>query len=209
MKKFAHYQFDLQQCELELSEFKQLLDTKAELSERGDILRFFRSRVQLALQIAMVVPVTMSAERYAFEFDIFGDFVCDLAIGDNRDGIYCFVELEDAKQNSIFVEKGKKHTKEFSSRFEHGYSQIIDWFHKLDDMQKSHSIHDRFGVHEIHYEGVLIIGRGAFLDDSDERRLNWRRRNVIVNSRTITCLTYDQLYFILRQKLNFLKYLAG
>lgn len=56
--------------------------------------------------------------RIAYEFDVFGDFACDLAVGEQASGSYCFIEFEDAQQNSIFEKSGKKATREWSRRFD-------------------------------------------------------------------------------------------
>lgn len=209
MKRLEPMGFDLAQCLRELSEFKDLLDSNDELSERKHILKFFRSRRQLASQICHVSLSIKSVDCLAFEFDIFGDFVCDVSIGDTTEGAYCFVEFEDAKRDSIFVKRPKKSTPEFSPKFEHGYSQIVDWFYKIDDLRKTHSLQARFGVSDLHYEGVLVIGRDKHLDEPELHRLRWRSRHLIVNSKTIICLTYDRLYQILSQKLEMLRNLAG
>ena len=48
MKAFDKHTFDLKTYEKELQEFKQLLDSKDELSEKQDILPFFRQRRELS-----------------------------------------------------------------------------------------------------------------------------------------------------------------
>ncbi|MEQ8960543.1 MAG: DUF4263 domain-containing protein [Coleofasciculus sp. C2-GNP5-27] len=57
--------------------------------------------------------------------------------GDSVKKAYCFVEFENADSNSIFVDKPGKSSPEWSSRFEKCFSQIIDWFWKLDDLEKT------------------------------------------------------------------------
>jgi len=60
-----------------------------------------------------------------------------VAVGDPKNFTYCFIEFEDAKKESLFVNKGKKYKLEFTSHLEHGISQIIDWFYKFDGLQNS------------------------------------------------------------------------
>ncbi len=62
----------------------------------------------------------------ASEFDIFGDHVADLAVGDTTRHQYCLIEFEDACESSIF-RKASKATPEWAPRLEHGFSQLLDW----------------------------------------------------------------------------------
>jgi len=50
----------------------------------------------------------------------------------------------------------------------------------------------RFGKRSIRYTGVLIIGRDRHLDAGERLRLEWRQDHVVVNSKHIVCVTYDQ-----------------
>ena len=130
----------------------------------------------------------------AFEYDIFGDFSADLVIGDSLKKAYCFVEFEDAASASLFVSKQGKSTPEWSPRFEKGFSQIVDWFWKLDDLEKTDAFEDRFAARNIDYMGLLIIGRNEDLKFREKKRLEWRQKNLILNSKHIYCLTFDELY---------------
>lgn len=38
---------------------------------------------------------------------------------------------------------------------------------------------------EINYEGILVAGRNSFLDESKRKRLEWRSKNVVINSRHV------------------------
>ena len=51
----------------------------------------------------------------------------------------------------------------------------------------------RFGKRSIRYTGVLLIGRDQHLLPGEQLRLDWRTEHVIVNSKQIFCVTYDQL----------------
>jgi hypothetical protein len=105
----------------------------------------------------------------------------------------CFVEFEDAQPDSVFQQQGTKATREWGRRFDHGYSQIIDWAHKLDGRSPSTDLLARFGHHEISFETVLVIGRDKHLDPGEKQRLNWRNDNVAVNTKTFFCMTFDEL----------------
>jgi hypothetical protein len=145
MKHLDTLTFDAKQCQQELGELQTLLATHAELKEEQQIVPFFRDRRNLAAFLGSLYPEIIRTDRIAFEYDLFGDFSCDLVVGDAGSGAYGFIEFEDAAPNSIFVRRGAKSTPEWSSRFEHGYSQIIDWFYKLDDMARTGEFEARFG----------------------------------------------------------------
>lgn len=208
MKTFINHTLDFPSYEKELKEFKDLLDSKPELSEQNDILPFFKDRPNLSSQIATLIPNMVSNERLAFEFDIFGDYASDIAVGDLNSNTFCFIEFEDAKIESIFIRNGKKYKQEFSPRLEHGFSQIIDWFYKLDGLQNTDDLEERFGKNKIEYEGILIIGRDHFLDTSLKKRLDWRARKTVVNSKHLYCYTFDEIYNILTSKIEILRYLT-
>lgn len=193
MKKFLDIKFDPKICRSELGEFRLLLDGKQELSERNDILPFFRNHHQLSALVGLYNPNIIIADRIAYEFQIFGDFTADMVVGDSEKISYCFIEFEDGRMNSIFVDKGRS-TLEWSPRFDHGYSQIIDWFWKLDDFEKTDEFEAMFGGKTIDFMGILIIGRSGYLKEKERRRLKWRQRKLAINSQHIYCFTFDELY---------------
>jgi len=97
---------------------------------------------------------------------------------------------------SIFRNRGRS-TPYWSDRFEQGYSQIIDWFHLLDSQRKTDEFMELFGRGSIKMMGLLVIGRQEYLDESGFRRLDWRRDKVVVDSKTVVCVTYDELLQLL------------
>lgn len=200
MKSFEKLQQNFRRCHQELDEFDDLLKSSMELSERDEILPFFRERKQLTALIGQYDP-SLYPNLLAYEYDLFGDFKADVAIGDSHSKRYCFVELEDAKSISLFKQRGAKASLDWSDRFEHGYSQIIDWFWKLADMESTTEFTSRFGENAT-YQGILIIGRSANLEYKEQKRLKWRREKVIVDSRQVYCVTYDELYEHLNSKLR-------
>ena len=102
-----------------------------------------------------------------------------------------FVEFEDARPNSIF--KKSKPTPEWSPRFEHGFSQILDWFYKLDTQRHPADFESRFGARAIHVSGLLVVGRRQNLEARERDRLAWRRQRVAVNGWQINSMTFDDL----------------
>jgi hypothetical protein len=209
MKDFIAHTFDFTRCKKELSEFKTLLDAKNELSEKNDILPFFKKRYHLSAFIGSYFSGIDEFDRVAYEYSIFGDFSSDLAIGDSNTNTYCFVEFEDATPTSIFKKNPNKATLEWSPRFEHGFSQIVDWFWKLDDMKNTTTFQNQFGVGHIRYYGLLVLGRRADLSHREQTRLRWRLEKVLVDSKPVVCVTFDELFDDLNHRLrNYKRYSA-
>jgi hypothetical protein len=201
MKDFEHIRFDVKKCMKEISELKILLGSKLELSEKKDILPFFRQRKHLSAFIGSFNPNISVCDKIAYEFDIWGDFKTDLAVGDSDSGAYCFIELEDAKKDSVFRKTGRSAT-EWSPRFEHGLSQLVDWFYKLEDQRATRDFRYRFGSQDITYTGILLAGRSYAISEKDQARLNWRSDKMVLNSVPILCITFDELYERLDNRLK-------
>lgn len=179
----------------QLKAFKSLLASKSSLGER-ELLDFFKNNDQLVPSMSSdVVPQLTHYDYIAREYDLFGDFTCDFVIGnrESRQPIYCVVEFEDARPESIFKNKPGKHTSEWSPRFEQGFFQLVDWFHQLDDLKPTTLFRNKFGENPEFY-GLLVIGRNQFLNDSERRRLNWCSGKILINSCKIYCKTFDDLY---------------
>ena len=203
-KGFSDIAFDKRIFEQDVTAFESLLATTW-LSERDELLPFFREHPVLSSRIASVIQEgLLFPDRMAFEFDIFGDFVADLVVGSSVTNTYCFVEFEDAQEYSLFRKRGNRFEPSFGARFEHGYSQIVDWFCALEGMKGSGTAYlSRFGSRDIHYQGLLVIGRDASLDadprkDALRHRIEWRSRNVRFSQRRIVIMTYDELLGNLR-----------
>jgi hypothetical protein len=202
MKQFDTLHFNAEQCRKELAELQALLAAHADLKESQDLLPFFRARRQLTAFIGSCDPDIVRFDRIAYEYDLFGDFSCDLVVGDSVTRTYGFIEFEDAVSSSIFVQRGARATPDWSARFDHGMSQIIDWFYKLDDMEKTDEFDARFGGRTIKFFGLLVIGRSEALAPRELQRLSWRQERMVVNSKHIRCLTFDQLADVLAQRLK-------
>jgi hypothetical protein len=205
MKQLEPITIDLARCRDELAAFKILLDRHDSgiLREREHVLPFFRENRNLAASIGYLRSDCPLVDRIAYEFDIFGDHAADLVVGDSTRQVYGFVEFEDAVPDSIFRREAKKSTLAWASRYERGCSQIIDWFWRLDDLAKTDTLRHRFeGAEAIRYYGLLVIGRTGHLEPLERARFAWRRDRVVVDSRHIYCLTFDELYNDLRDKLN-------
>jgi Domain of unknown function (DUF4263) len=200
-RAFQHLAFDLEAFHSDMLDFQALLAKKTSLSEKDDILPFFKQRPQLGIQIASFISALQSPNQYAFEFNLFGDFFPDLAISKVGARDVCLIEFEDATPTSIF-RRSRKGKPPFGARLEQGLSQILDWFCKLDDMQRTYDCRDLFGHMEIEYHGVLVVGRSQFLTNALKRRLEWRTLRTMVNMKRIYILTYDDVYDLLKEKLE-------
>lgn len=192
MKTFETIDFNPHQCRRELEIFRSLLSKKEELSEKQDLLPLFTEHKQLTALLGTFHPSISKMDRIAHDYDLFGDFTCDFVVGDFEKHAYCFVEFEDARKNSVFS-KGRRGTSKWGTRFEQGFSQIVDWAYKLADAEDTDAFEDRFGSRKIEPFHMLVIGRSDFITSSEFKRLEWRRKYVLVNSNHIRCMTYDQL----------------
>ena len=153
----------------------------ADLTETN-FRQFFQAHRHISALIGLYNPVIARFDRVAWEYPLFGEFRCDLAIGDSVTKAYTFVEFEDAGPRSLFVKRGDRTSRAWSPRFDHGYSQVVDWFYKLQVMTDSADMEARFGKRSIEYTGVLVVGRDHHLQTGEQLRLKWRREHVIVNS---------------------------
>ena len=193
MKSFIPVVWNSRQAENEVARLRTLLTSQSDLSESGDVLPLIRAAPQLALCIGECYAGYQECDRISFEFDLFGDFACDLVVGSERRRSYVFVEFEGAEANSIFRRQAQKATRECAPPFARGFFQILDWFTKLASLEKTDDFENRFGARVIEYTGVLVIGRDAFLDASERRRFEWWRTHCVVNSRHLRCITFDEL----------------
>lgn len=199
------FSFSLKKCEKELKEFKKLLDSKAELGESSDILPFFKSNKHLSAFVAAEIPKIDKYDLIAHEFPLYGEYQADLIVGDSTNRIFCMVEFEDAKKNSLFV-KNNKYAMKFAGRFERGFSQIADWYRIIDDQKNTSLTPKHFSGNIKDYYGLLIIGRDEFLTDPElQKRIDWRSNKILINSKTIFIYTYDHLYNILSSKISIFK----
>jgi hypothetical protein len=202
MKTFQPFVFDPQRCRKEVAQLRSWLARRPVLQERKHIQPFFRKRRHLSAFLASYSPDVLRFDRLAFEYPLFGDFACDIAVGDSAKQAYCFIELEDAGPGSLFVRQGRKATREWSPRLEHGFGQIVDWFHKLEDLRRSDDFVARFGSRVIRYSAVLIAGRDQYLGQGERERLRWRADNVVVGSQRIECVTFDNVVEDLEARLG-------
>ena len=191
--------FDPTAFRKELNEFGDLLKTKSELKEREEIIPFFKQRKHLTAYIGTLYLSIAVATEVCFDFDIAGNFEADLLLGSKAASQFCVVEFEPGEEDAIF-KKQKRKNPEWSARFEHGFSQLTDWFYHLDDFKGTKGFVKTFGDGHIKFFGLLLIGRSESLDAAKRSRLDWRTEKVLIDSHPVTCLTFDDLYASLRDR---------
>jgi hypothetical protein len=190
-KEFVKIEFDPVQCRIEAEQLRDLLATNRDLQERKQVLPFFKERLQLSAFLGSYHPEIVRHDLVAHELPLFGDFVADLVVGDSKNGAFAFIEFEDASPESIFVKR--KATPDWSPRFEHGFSQLVDWFFKIDEQSPTVDFEAKFGTRTVRHLGILVIGRTEHLGKREEQRLRWRQEFVLLNSKQILCKTFDNL----------------
>lgn len=201
MRGFESFHFSIESCKIEIQKFKVLLQ-KDELRERDDILPFFKENKHLSAFLGVYHPEIINFDLIKHEFCLFGDFYADLVVGDSEKSSFCFIEFEDARKESIFKKNFNKSTLEWSPRFEHGFSQLVDWFWRIDDYRRTQQLKNIFGNDEsFSFTGLLIIGRDSFLAELEKARLKWRLEKVLIDSRKVNCITFDQLLSYLEERL--------
>ena len=135
--------------------------------------------------------------KYNNELPIIGKYRADFVVANKSNKEFSFIEFEDAKDNSIFKKNINKKTAvhPWASRFEKGYSQVIDWYLHLGTNNQSQNMKSEFGHFEIKYTGALIIGRQNSLSRADcQERFEQRRSKSLIDSRHVACYTFDELY---------------
>ena len=139
---------------------------------------------------------------YLPECSVVHEFRADYAVANRDRTKFLFVEFEDAKEDSIFSLKTMTkahHSYQWSRTFEHGFSQVVDWYFRISDYQKTSKIEEHFGAPKIDYVGILVLGRDRFLKQAGlTQRFEWRRKFTVINSQHLHCFTFDELALELR-----------
>lgn len=196
-----------QQAYAELEALKSLLDGKGrgDLGEKSDLLPLFEDGKHLCALMGTYNSNIIDYENISLarEFSIFGDHRADLVVGDKKNKQFCFIEFEDAKSTSIFKRKRGRGVPEWSTRYEHGFSQIIDWILWIENNRGNAAYVERFGAVSIQFSTLLVIGRDRDLEPQALRqRFDWRNDSVVVASKKVSCITYDRLHGDLSSRLR-------
>lgn len=208
MIKMIEKQFKKDICQDSLVEFSSFLRDKTEIEETGNgsLQEFFINHSDLLLLMGDCFFPNMYAAAYQKEFSILGEFRADFAISNSCKSKFLFVEFEPAKRESVFAKKtdGKGIVSyEWSDKFEHGFSQILDWHYRMEDLRRTARFQEHFGSEDVEYEGILVVGRDCFVKEvGGMARLNWRKDKTVIDSRKIYCMTYDKLFRELQGRMN-------
>jgi hypothetical protein len=163
---------------------------------------FFKARQQLCAALGILNGAVASPDLVATELDLFGDFFCDAASGDSIANAFTLIEFEDAKPYSVFSKLKKDKTlKTWSRRFEHGFSQLVDWAWRLSSESGSAAARRIFQNDEPSIHFLLIAGRDADLTRDDLNRMRWRARNLALGGYKMDCFTFDGALMTLRRRL--------
>ena len=173
------------------------------LSETNQILPFVRRSRHLAAACGFANHALGAPNLLALERPLFGSFRCDIAVGSSTSRQFTLVELEDARENSVFeAVKGRDYPR-WSSRFERGFSQLVDWAWCIDhERQPSATLEAAFGTADprIHY--LLVIGRDRWIGAAGRARLEWRHLHNGISGKRTTIGTYDDRFSFLRDRLT-------
>jgi hypothetical protein len=193
MKRLIKHAFDAAAARAQWNEYVGLLKRKKTLSEAKDVLPFFGSRNDLSLLIGNYFPDIRDADVLAHEFQIYGAFRADLIVGDSAAGNYLLVEFENGTPDSIFQSASHKATPPWARRFEGAFSQLVDWLWKLEDMRVTTDFAHVFGRRDVRFQGLIVAGKDMNLAAQEESRLGWRVDKVMVDSKGVSCVPFDEL----------------
>lgn len=193
MKRLTEIAFQAAAARSEWHDYIALLQSHSRLAEAADILPFFKARDHLSLLVSGYYPEIREATHLAHEFQIYGDFAADLIVGDLQAGSFLLVEFEDAHAQSIFQAGGGRTYPKWTPRFEGAFSQLLDWLWKLEDMRSTQNFEHVFGRRDARFQGLIVTGKGMNLGAQELSRLRWRVEKVRVDSKAISCVSFDDL----------------
>jgi hypothetical protein len=147
----------------ELDAFDALLKSKADLAERADIQPFFKANKHLTAYIGTLYLNIAVATEICFEFDLAGDFRADILLGSKKANQFCVVEFEPGEQDAIFKKRADRKNPEWSARFEHAFSQIVDWFYSFEDQKNTAAFQNTLAPERSRFRACsLWVARAAW-----------------------------------------------
>ena len=200
---FVPYARDLRALRAELDGFGQLLRPGMPLGEAEHILPFVRQSRHLAAAFGFANRALGAPDLLAIEKPLLGCFRCDVAVGHLAARQFTLVELEDARENSLFQAVRGREYPRWSGRFERGFSQLVDWAWRIDhERQPSATLEATFGTADprIHY--LLVIGRDQWIRAAGRARLDWRHLHNGISGQRTTVWTYDDLFSFIDDRLT-------
>jgi Domain of unknown function (DUF4263) len=200
---FEPYTRDLRALRAELDAFGALLQSGAPLSEAEDIVPVVRGSRHLAAAFGFANHALGAPNLLALERPLFGSFRCDVAVGSTAARQFTLVELENAQENSVFEAVRGRDYPRWSSRFERGFSQLVDWAWRIDhERQPSATLEAAFGTTDPRIHFLLVIGRDRWIGAAGRARLEWRHRHNGIAGQRTTIWTYDDLFSFLSDRLT-------
>jgi Domain of unknown function (DUF4263) len=193
MKRLINHALNAAVARSQWQEYVALLKAKPVLSEARDVLPFFNSRNDLSLLIGNYFPDIRKVDVLAHEFQINGDFRADLVVGDSQSGHFLLVEFENGSPDSIFQKVGAKANPDWARRFEAAFSQLVDWLWKLEDTRTSTAFEHTFSRRDAKFQGLIVAGKDMKLAPQEKARLRWRVDKVMVDSKAVSCVSFDEL----------------
>jgi hypothetical protein len=202
MSEFIDIALSISEAERELANFRNLLDSKQELSERTDILNMLPNWRHMLCGLGPLDPALGQPNRIAWELDLGGFFGCDLVVGHSTRLHYLYVEFESGAPGSIFQNARNRRAKKLGSSFNSGLGQILEWFWLNDRLTDPDYVTQRFGGRYSASAGLLVLGRDAYLDAHplDRNRWDWIKAKFRTEP-VIFFMTYDEMYEQLAQQI--------
>jgi hypothetical protein len=187
----------------ELNDFKVFLNSATTLKERDQIAPFFKQKKQLVAALGLTSSAIEMPDRVSTELSLFGDFSCDAASGDSVSKAFLLIEFEDATERSVLGNAAPGKVKPWSPRFEHGFSQLVDWAWRLTtENHNSASFRRIFGMNDPTIHLLLIAGRDADLTSDEQARIRWRANSMNLGAYRMSCLTFDGALNTLQRRLQ-------
>ena len=159
MSGFTEIKFSITKAERELKEFKTLLESKGELSERDDILKRLPHWQSMLCGLGPLEPRVGMPDGMATEFDIGGRFQCDLVLGHSKRLHYLYVEFEGAGPTSVFKPVAKRRSKRLGDAFNAGLGQVPEWFWWNSMAPNADIIQKEFRGRYAANAGLLVLGQ--------------------------------------------------
>src|SRR5262249_7263601 len=138
-------------------------------------------------------PKIKTPDLFAHEYEIDGDFVADLVVGDSSVRHYLLVEFENGAADSVFKQRHGKATPVWAPRFEGAYSQLVDWLWKLEDKRSTADFVNTFGDRRASFQGLIVIGKDMNLSRQERDRLKWRMDRTLIDSNAISTVSFNEL----------------
>jgi hypothetical protein len=192
MSQLQRIEMSYEQAATDLEQFKSYLGANESFSE-GDVVGKLKGFPHLCCLLGSLIAGVPKANVFKFEFQIQGVFAADLVVGNTQRQRYVFIEFEDGSENGLFGKARTAQMRNWSTRFEHGFGQLVDWEWALNDGKTSAVLQNNLGGGTFAAEYLLVCGRDHFMEGTEKERLFYRAQKVLLDGKPATCMTYDGL----------------